>query len=196
MLCGMVPGSVNRHLGVQVTHTIPSFIKPILKPLLRVQHLCSTTPVSSVKDVMGPGCVESFTESLSFAKGIPSDTKTMFMNFLSAPAVFPAPCIKKSPLSLGVAACNVATTNLAVTCPENTNSYVASSPFTPKQTTVASLTFNSGGLTNVRLRIMILHFEPKILVICPDITKSRCSSKNIPKCSSLLVRRCKHRFRP
>ncbi len=162
----MVPGSVNRHLGVQVTHTIPSFIKPyshqnptpfptfikpILKPLLHVQHLCSTTPVSSVKDVMGPGCVESFTESLNLATGIPSGAKTMFMNFLSAPAVFPAPCLKKSPLSLGVGACNVATTNLAATCPSNTDSYVASSPFTPRQTTVASVTFNSGGLANVRL---------------------------------------------
>ena len=166
------------------------------KLLLHFQHLRSTTPVSSVRDVMGPGCVESFTESLQYATEIPSSMKTIFMNFLAGAAVFPAPCLKKSPLSLGVAACNVATTNLAVTCPENTNSYVASSPFTPKQTTVASLTFNSGGLANVRLRIMILHFEPKILVICPDITKSRCSSKSIPKCSSLLVRRCKHRFRP
>ena len=155
------------------------------KLLLHFQHLRSTTPVSSVRDVLGPGCVESFTESLQYATEIPSSMKTMFMNFLAGAAVFPAPCLKKSPLSLGVAACNVATTNLAVTCPENTNSYVASSPFTPKQTTVASLTFNSGGLANVRLRIMILHFEPKSLSFAPISQKVGVQAKvfqSAPRC--------------
>ncbi len=73
------------------------------------------------------------------------------MNFFDAAAVFPAPCLKKSPLSLGIAACSAANANLSATCPENTNSHVVSSSFTPKQSTVASLTFNSGGLARVLL---------------------------------------------
>jgi hypothetical protein len=100
---------------------------------------------------MGPGCVAAFTQSLDLAAEIPPDQKVMFHNFLVSPRAFPAPCIKRSPLALGVQACTDSAPNLMATCSANTQTYVEASPFTPKKTTVATLTFSSDTLAAVRV---------------------------------------------
>jgi hypothetical protein len=100
---------------------------------------------------MGPGCVAAFTQALNFEKDMPSDQKAMFHNFIVSPRTFAAPCIKRSPLSLGVQACNIPATNMMASCSANTKTYVEASPFTPKKTTVASLTFSSDSLAAVRV---------------------------------------------
>lgn len=100
---------------------------------------------------MGPGCVAAFTQSLNLAADVPPDQKVMFHNFLVSPRAFPAPCIKRSPLALGVKTCTNSASNMMATCSANTKTYVEASPFSPKKTTVATLTFSSAGLAAVRV---------------------------------------------
>ena len=77
------------------------------------------------------------------------------LNTLFNSPIMPGQCAAKSPVSLAVKNCAVLEAGLASACPDDSTPYVQASLFVPKQSTTATITFESSSLKAVSALLFI-----------------------------------------
>jgi hypothetical protein len=141
---------------------------------------CSTTPSITLSSMVGPECLAMIKLSVSLCQPSPREqcpTPEMVNQYTNFP-IFPPACSARSPASLAVQSCAVATASLAPQCADSSAPYVQSSLSAPLKTTIATLSFSSTGLSQVQVHLNFIHCAQ---VCASGLRLCRFSSKNMLK---------------